>query len=76
METTAGSAALRTLSVSEAADATGFPEASIRKLIRDGALRACMPYGHVRGARIWLGDLEAYVTGHGPGEEARDVEAG
>jgi hypothetical protein len=32
-------------------------------MVADGRLRAVMPYGGVRGCRIWWGDLYRLVSG-------------
>lgn len=58
-----GHSGVETLSISQAARETGFNQKAIRQMVTDGRLRAVMPYGGVRGCRIWWGDLYRLVSG-------------
>lgn len=65
-----GHSGVETLSISQAARETGLNQKAIRQMVKDGRLRAVMPYGSVRGCRIWWGDLYRLVSGRDGVEDA------
>lgn len=50
-----------TLSVAEASERSGFSQQVIRTAIRRGELRSLMPHGRVRGRRVRVRDLDAWM---------------
>lgn len=65
-----GHSGVETLSISQVARETGLNQKAIRQMVKDGRLRAVMPYGSVRGCRIWWGDLYRLVSGRDGVEDA------
>lgn len=50
-----------TFSVAESSEYSGFSQSVIRTATRRGELRSLMPHGRVRGRRVRVADLEAWM---------------